>query len=178
MVEFLPRLASEIIAGKMLNLTPRELDNALAAIKRHGYGDFFPEPPEFALIQKDWSEVRDELAKIDLDIYEGYDVMFAFAPKSRVNVRRVALLHPYDTVLYTALVLALREGITASRLRPEENRIFSYRADGADEGVLYHEEPSYRDFREAVVGRVSSTADQYVGITDIADLYHRIYQHI
>lgn len=76
----------------MVTLTSQELDNALAAIKTHGYGDFFSEPPELRVIEEHWPEVRGELARLDLDTYEGYDVMFALAPKSRVNVRRVALL--------------------------------------------------------------------------------------
>jgi len=30
----------------MLRLSPDELDKALLAIQLHGYGDFFPDPPE------------------------------------------------------------------------------------------------------------------------------------
>src|SRR6185437_15917041 len=118
-----------------------------------------------------------QLASIDLDLYEGHNVAFAFAPKSRLNVRRVALLHPYDLVLYTGLVLALRDGISTSRLQLHENRVFSYRADGADDGSLYNDWPSYRDFTETVTMRVYDRPSSCVGITDIADFYPRIYQH-
>jgi hypothetical protein len=125
----------------MLNLSETELDNAVGAIQNHGYGDFFPQPPEWALLVSKWPEVRAELARVDLDQYTGYDVLFAFAPKSRVNVRRVALLHPYDLVFYTALALTLRNGITASRQQLQKERVFSYRADGAAEDRLYDEQP-------------------------------------
>jgi hypothetical protein len=138
---------------------------------------FFPEPAEWALVESKWIDIRNELAKVDLDLYQGHDTIFAFAPKSRLNVRRVALLHPFDLILYTALVLSLRDGITASRLQPHENRVFSYRADGATDGVLYNDEPNYRQFREAIVTRVEKATDVYVGATDIADFYSRIYQH-
>lgn len=117
----------------MLRLTAEHLDNALTAIQMHGYGDFFPEPPELSLLVDRWDDIRAELVQVDLDLYEGHDVTFAFAPKSRLNVRRVALLHPYDPVFYTALVLALRDGITSSRLAARENRVFSYHAEGAAE---------------------------------------------
>jgi hypothetical protein len=161
----------------MLHLTPEQLDNALTAIQVHGYGDFFPDPPELSLLVDRWDDIRNELVQVDLDLYEGRDVAFAFAPKSRLNVRRVALLHPYDLVFYTALVLTLRDGITSSRLAPRENRVFSYHAEGAAEAVLYNDEPSYREFRAAIIGRVREAPECYVGITDIADFYPRIYQH-
>jgi hypothetical protein len=161
----------------MLRLSPDELDRALLAIQAHGYGDFFPNPPELSLLVGKWDEIRNELSQMDLDLYEGYDVVFAFAPKSRLNVRRVALLHPYDLVFYTGLVLALRDGITSARLPLRENRVFSYHAEGSKNGILYNEEPGYREFREAITGRIRNNVESYVGITDIADFYPRIYQH-
>jgi len=99
----------------MLRLTESELDNALHAVEGHGYGDFFPEPPELALVKSNWDAIRGTLGQIDLDIYDGYPVLAAFAPKSRVNVRRVALLHSYDLIFYTALVLAVRDGLSGSQ---------------------------------------------------------------
>jgi len=163
--------------AEMLRFTPDELDLALAAIQIHGYGDFFPEPPELSLLVDNWSDLRNELAHVDLDLYGGHDVIFAFAPKSRLNVRRVALLHPYDLLFYTGLVLALRDGITSARLPVGVNRVFSYHAEGASGCVLYKDEPGYREFRDAVCKRASGARESYVGITDIADFYPRIYQH-
>jgi hypothetical protein len=161
----------------MLRLTPDQLDYALTAVLIHGYGEFFPDPPELDLVVNKWSEVRSELSQIDLDLYEGYDVIFAFAPKSRVNVRRVALLHPYDLLFFTGLVLVLRDGITSARLPVRENRVFSYHAEGAADGLLYNDKPGYREFKEAITNRIGSHPGSYVGITDIADFYPRIYQH-
>jgi hypothetical protein len=161
----------------VLRLSPDELDKSLLAIQRHGYGDFFPDPPELSLLVDKWDEIRAELAQVDLDLYEGHDVIFAFAPKSRLNVRRVALLHPYDLVFYTGVVLALRDGITSARLPLRENRVFSYHAEGAGDGILYNEDPGYREFRDAITRRVANNVEAYVGITDIADFYPRIYQH-
>jgi len=141
----------------MLRLTESELDNALHAVGRHGYGDFFPEPPELALVKSNWDAIRGTLGQIDLDIYDGYPVLAAFAPKSRVNVRRVALFHPYDLFFYTALVLAVRDGLSQSRQAAGGERVYSYRADGAvPADALYSGTPNYRDFREAVVRRIQS----------------------
>ena len=161
----------------MLSLGELELDRALAAIQGHGYGDFFPDPPELSLLVAKWPEIRADLLRVDLDLYEGYDVTFSFAPKSRLNVRRLALLHPYDLVFYTALVLALPNGITAARLQLGADRVFSYRADTASPDMLYVDPPGYRDFTDAITRRVRANPNSYVGITDIADSYARIYQH-
>ena len=62
----------------MLKLGETELDNAMGAIQHHGYGDFFPNPPEWDLLVSHWPQVRTELAQVDLDLYSGYDVIFAF----------------------------------------------------------------------------------------------------
>src|SRR5215472_17968283 len=137
----------------MFRLSASSLNNALSAVNNHGYGDFFPEPPEWELVQADWDEVRQFLESQDLDTYAGYDVISAFAPKSRLNVRRVALLHPYDLLLYTALVLDLRDGVSSARLSPLENRVFSYRAENAGDGELYLPSPSYSDFKKEIQAR-------------------------
>jgi hypothetical protein len=161
----------------MLKLSEASLDLALAAIDHHGYGDFFPEPPELGIARSHWDELRPYLADLDLDTYTGYDRVTAFAPKSRLNIRRVALLHPFDLLLYTALVLALRDDITAARLPARDNRVFSYRSEGAAPDILYNEKPSYTDFKERVAQQIANASEAFVGITDIGDFYPRIYQH-
>jgi hypothetical protein len=124
-----------------------------------------------SVVVQNWPSIRAELADIDLDTYRGYDKVAAFAPKSRLNVRRVSLLHPYDLIFFTALVLELRDGVSASRLPAHEDRVFSYRSEEAGENELYSKAPGYRDFRDAVEGRVQKGDSNFVGITDIGDFY-------
>ena len=124
-----------------------------------------------------WDDLRPFLATLDFDTYTGYDRIDTFAPKSRLNIRRVALLHPFDLLFYTGLVLALRDDITGARLPPNEGRVFSYRADGAASGRLYNDSPSYSDFKQFAKDRVDSNPSGFVSITDIADFYPRVYQH-
>jgi len=159
------------------NLTPDQLDLAVAALAHHGQGSFFPESPELAVVNANWALVRDRLAKLDLDAYTGYPPLWIFAPKSRLSVRRVPLLHPFDLIIYTSLVLELRDYISASRLPPEENRVFSFRAEGAPPHLLWNPSPSYKDFREQSADRLSWIDRSFVGTADIADFYPRIYQH-
>lgn len=160
----------------MIKLNRTLLKRGLAATLAHGYSDFFPVPPELEVVRKNWGELSLELADIDLDTYNGYSQIFCFAPKlTRLNLRKVGLLHPFDLIFYTSIVLALRDGISAARLPAD--RVFSYRVEGAAKNRLYAETPSWNEFREAVKTKVSNNPDSGVGITDIADFYPRVYQH-
>jgi hypothetical protein len=73
------------------------------------------------------------------------------------------------------LVLALRDTISGARL--SANKVFSYRTEGAAASKLYNDTPSWNDFREAIRSKVSDGQASFVGITDIADFYPRIYHH-
>lgn len=159
----------------MVKLTQQLLERGMAAAKFHGYGTFLPEPPEFPLARKNWKSTKPLLASIDLDTYEGYSPMRSFAPKSRLNVRRVSLLHPYDFILYTSLVLALKDGIAKSRLPAD--RVFSYRTEKTTFRQLYASSPSFKDFKAAAAKTVTANPNSFIGVTDIADFFPRIYQH-
>jgi len=159
----------------VLKLTKQILKRGLSATLFHGYGSFFPMPPEVLIVKKNWSQLKTELAAVDLDTYEGYSQIWSFAPKSRLNVRKAGLLHPFDFILYTSLVLALRDSIAHSRL--PSNRVFSYRTEGLPSNRLYGDTPSWKDFRTASTTWASENPRGFVGLTDIADFYPRIYQH-
>jgi hypothetical protein len=116
-----------------------------------------------------------KLADLDLDTYDGYSPIRSFAPKSRLNVRRVALLHPFDFIIYTSLALVFRDRISKARLSAD--KVSSYRAEQTTTKQLYNSSPSWRDFRAAVRTRITNEPNGFVGITDIADFFPRIYHH-
>lgn len=157
-----------------MKLSERILDQALRAAKHHGYGTFFPAPPEFKILTKNWKQIKTELSHLDLDTYNGYPPIRSFAPKSRVAVRRVVLLHPYDFILYTALALSLRDCIAGSRLPADT--VFSYRSEKSPAGRLY-ESVGWRAFKVAAEARATEDPSLFFGITDIADFYPRVYHH-
>jgi hypothetical protein len=158
-----------------MKLKQQEINRGLVATLQHGFGTFFPEPPELPLIKKHWSSLRPLLASFDLDVYDGYAPIRSFAPKSRLNVRRVTLLHPFDFILYTSLVLFLKSGISKSRLPAD--RVFSYRTEKTKTAQLYLPSPSLKEFRAVAKTKLESEAGLFVGVTDIADFFPRIYHH-
>ena len=160
----------------MLKLTENQIEHGFACIKHHGYGSFFPSPPEMDIISNDWAQLRHHLSDVDLDTYRCYEPLNTFVPKSHLNIRSVSLLHPFDLILYTSVVHSLKDDIASARLSPRSRRIFSFRSEGTPDGVLYKFKPSYGTFRKRLQQKTRS-GKGYVGITDIADLYPRIYQH-
>src|SRR5262245_53713288 len=110
----------------MFKLTDAELDNAFAAINHHGYSALLPTPPEWDTVSANWPEFRSRLSNLDLDEYRPHAPMRIYAPKSRINIRAVALLHPEDLLLYTAMTLVAKDDIERQRLAPSAARVFSF----------------------------------------------------
>lgn len=161
---------------KTFYLTPTELDASLNAIIFHGYSDFFPGPPEFKILNEKWPIFRDYLAGVNLEEYKPYRPMEMSAPKSKINLRWVSLLHPFDLVIYTALVLLMREEIEQARVGADQEMVLSFRRAKAVDR-LYDPLPSHGEFAERLLKKATESSDGYVALTDIADFYPRLYQH-
>jgi hypothetical protein len=161
----------------MFKLSEQELNNAFEAINHHGYSAMLPEPVEWIGIQNKWQEVRDYIKELDLDTYDPYKPMKVFAPKSRANIRVVHLLHPQDLVIYTALVLIVKNDIEAQRLAKKIKRVFSYRVDLSRSDRLYEAKGAYDAYIEQLQKKSNKPNIKFVGTADIADFYPRIYQH-
>jgi hypothetical protein len=130
-----------------------------------------------SVVVENWPSIRAELADIDLDTYRGYDKVAAFAPKSRLNVRRVSLLHPYDLIFLTALVLEVRDGSPHRGYLPMRIACFPIAPSKSGRTNCTPKLRDISDFRDAVEKRVQEGRSNFVGITDIGDFYPRIYQH-
>lgn len=161
----------------MFNLTEQELENAFLAINHHGYSAMLPEPYEWQAIKNKWQEIRDHIKSIDLDSYEPYKPMKIFAPKNRANIRVVHLLHPQDLIIYTALVLIIKNDIEDSRINKKSKRVFSYRVDKSRDDRLYDSKGARDAYIDQIEKKTNRENIKFVGIADIADFYPSIYQH-
>jgi len=161
----------------VFKLSEPEVDNAFEAINHHGYSAMLPEPVEWIDIQSKWKDVRDFVKELDLDNYEPYKPMRIFAPKNRANIRIVHLLHPQDLIIYTALVLIIKDDIEAQRLSKKTQRVFSYRVDTLRMDRLYDTRGTYDSYLNQLKKKAEKPSTKFVGIADIADFYPRIYQH-
>lgn len=158
-------------------LSEQELNWAFEAINHHGYSAMLPEPVEWTNIKDKWTEVRNYIQELDLDIYEPYKPMKIFAPKSRANIRIVHLLHPQDLIIYTALVLIVKNDIEASRIAKKSQRVFSFRVNTLEANKLYNSRGEHNSYLDYLSKKASKSSIKFIGIADIADFYPRIYQH-
>ncbi len=161
----------------MFKLSEQELEHAFEAINHHGYSAMLPEPIEWVDIQNKWKDVKDYIKELDLDTYEPYKPMKVFAPKSRANIRIVHLLYPQDLIVYTALVLIVKNDIEAQRLPKKAQRVFSYRVDTSRADRLYDTQRTHDSYLDQLQKKSHKPNIKFIGIADIADFYPRIYQH-
>lgn len=161
----------------MFRLTEHELQNSFEAICHHGYSAMLPQPYEWQFLVKKWPEVKANLAQLDLDTYEPYKPLRVFAPKSRSNIRVVHLLHPEDLLIYTALVLIIKNDIEAARISKKARRVYSYRVDASMPNRLYDTRGAHDTYLGQLAKKAAKPNTKFVGIADIADFYPRIYQH-
>jgi hypothetical protein len=160
----------------MFNLTETELDDAFSVINHHGYSTMLPEPYEWKRVKSNWSDIRNFIKAIDLDNYSPFKPMKVFAPKSRSNIRVVHLLHPQDLIIYTALVLVIKNDIEANRLTKKARRVFSYRIV-KERDRLYESHGTYETYLDQLRAKSGKSSTRFVAVADIADFYPRIYQH-
>jgi hypothetical protein len=160
----------------LFHLSDTSIQNGFETIKHHGYSDFFPAPPEWDAVEAGWSELKPILANIDLHQYIPFRPIYAHAPKSKINLRPVTLLHPVDLIIYTSLVADLTEHIELKRIPEYENRLMSFRL-GSESHELYSAKPSHAEFEEQKRVRAHAQPAGYMGFADITDFYSRLYQH-
>jgi reverse transcriptase-like protein len=158
------------------HLTEPELQNAFEALEHHGYSGLVPFPPEWVTVRDRWDEIKSRIAGFDLDEYQPSTPMVMFAPKSRATVRPVCLLHPIDVIIYSALILIVKDDLEAERIPLKRRRVFSYRGS-SERNRFYAPQPTFRDFQEASRIKADRVGTQIIAIADIADFFPRIYQH-
>ncbi|MDD9725262.1 RNA-directed DNA polymerase [Roseovarius sp. SK2] len=161
----------------MFKLTEDELDRAFSCISHHGFSTLFPDPPEWEDLVIHWSDIKALLINEDLDTYIPKVPLRVFAPKNRFNIRVVTHLHPIDLVIYTALVLIVRDDIEKARLPKARRRVFSFRADARIADQLYQSNNAFATYKNELRRKAEKASVRYVALADIADFFPRLYQH-
>ena len=162
----------------MFNLTVDELHRAFLAIERHGYSSLLPDPPEWSHVRDHWDAISSHLSNLDLDDYTPHTPLRIFAPKDALHLRPLDMLHPEDLVIYTALVLLIKDDIEAGRVPRRARRVYSYRVDPSSTSELYRSTVGSHDAYMATLDMKSrKNRVTHVALADIADFFPRIYQH-
>jgi hypothetical protein len=161
----------------MFKLQRTELDEARQALEKHGVVSFLPPPPEWNIVRANWNKVCDHITLQDLDTYIPYTPLYTFAPKHLTGLRPITSLHIQDLIIYTSLVLLLRDSIEGARLPESVKKSFSYRAKIGEYGALYRSSGSYEKYRKRTEDRLKLKRTKFVATLDISDYFPRLYQH-
>ena len=160
----------------MLRLKKLELDHAKQAIEHHGYSTLLPMPAEWEDLANHWSDIRAGLCNIDLERYEPRRPIVITAAKNEKSARRLHLLHPEDMLIYTSMVLIVKDDIEAARLPRTDQRVYSYQASCCKNRIYDTTQHLYENYIERLRIKAKKGITRYVGVSDISNFYPSISQ--
>lgn len=161
----------------MITLKENHVEWALKHLQKFPHSDFYPRLFEFQAISHNWEEVKKYLLSLDLDTYNPKSPLITLAPKPNGNYRCAHQLDPLDSLIYTALLREICEGIEQYRIPQSEEIVYSYRIKPNMEGSFFANDQGW----DAFASRSDALADKfrkgYVIVADITDFYNQIYTH-
>ena len=86
-------------------------------------------------------------------------------------------MHPEDLIIYTALVLIIKDDLEKSRISRRAKRVFSYRVNSGRPNRLYDVRGAYDAYLTQLKRKAEKLRVKFVSVADIADFFPRIYQH-
>lgn len=159
-----------------MSISKLTTEEALSFSRRHLTAyydtDFFPKPFEFGALWHKWEDVVRVLSSPGWQPF-GNPIAIPWR-KPKGGYRVVHQLDPVDSIVYTAAVHSVSEGIEASRQLRRKKVACSYRIK-TDPYSFFVAGSGFSDYR----ARCEELAAQYryVLTTDISDFYNRIYLH-
>ena len=161
----------------MLRLSASSLEWALKQAELLGDSNIFPRPFEYAAIRHDWSRLVDFLSSEDILSWEVRPNRECLSPKSVHGFRIATQLDPLDWLVYNALVYEIGADLESYRLSRDEGIVFSWRFEPQADGVMFSRDSGYSHFQERTQELATTSNQQYVVVTDIADFYPRMNHH-
>lgn len=161
----------------MLTLQTTSLDWALDHALQQGDTDVFPLPFEYEAIRHNWPDLRLWLASQNILDWHVRPHRTLLSPKARYGFRVITQLDPLDFLVFAAIVKELAIDIEGHRVPIGHSRVYSYRCKIGMDGQLFDPNVGYNGFLERTKKILEDESVQYVGVTDIADFYSRIYHH-
>jgi hypothetical protein len=150
---------------------------AIEGIVESGDTDIFPYPFELYFLKDSVDKIATELATIDIQQYHPLSLVESLVPKSKFGFRVAHQPYPIDSVIYTALVLAIADDLESKRDEASQNRAFAYRKQEGLDKTFFSVDRTYKNWLDSFRGKVFSDDYDFVVETDISDFYTRVYRH-
>lgn len=159
----------------MTNLTEESLDWAISHLSRYGDTDLFPIPFEFDLFENKWSEIKNEIKKLDISNYQWKASRQIIVQKDEVAFRKTVQLDPLDSIMFAAIMFHIGKKIESIRVKRAAGVVFSYRFSPNRRGRLYLTDKGWEQFWAK--SKLIASQKKYVVVSDITDFYNQIYHH-
>lgn len=163
----------------------RAINLAIENVYREGLTDIFPRPYEIECLRN--NEFKKELTRNIMNRIRGNSLQsFKVNPiqhvlvpkKTAFDFRRAALMLPYDTILYLAIVLQIADVIEQNRIPRNHKRVFSYRLWlRPKKGHIFNPYWNFTSFRSHVQRKAKQKNVKFVVECDIANYYDRLNLH-
>lgn len=119
---------------------------AMKHLQAEGDTDLFPSLFEVEAMKKNWPQLLDKLAQLDVSSYTWQSGRSFVVPKDRYVFRRGTQLEPLDSLVLAAFIKSVGKKIEAARVPMSENRVFSYRFSPDNHGRFYSQTNGWYDF--------------------------------
>lgn len=156
---------------------------AIENVQKEGLTDIFPRPDEVDLLQNALfasdvaKQVETRLKANSLASLKVHPIQHVLFPKKDpFDFRRAALMQPFDTITFLALVISIADVIEKHRPQAAKNRVFSYRFK-PDGGLLFNPKYNFTSFEQHVRDRVRAPRTKVLVKCDIASFYDRLNLH-
>jgi hypothetical protein len=158
----------------MGRLSPASVEFARKHVTRYWDSDFFPKAFEFSALWASWPEVLDHLTSKEVIELSVQSPKVMAAPKPTGSFRVVHQLDPLDTLVYTALAVAIAPAV--EKKRAKNHVACSYRISiDSNAGTFFANGSGFPTFLSQ--SRTLAESHPYVLVTDLTDFYNQIYLH-
>lgn len=153
---------------------------ALTNIIRHGDTDIFPFPFERYLFDEKLNEALDILESYHSNLDQAFTkspplTLVKLSQVGYYGFRQATMIEPFWNAYFLGLVVSLAERIESTRIKEEDNRVFSYRYEwNEDKGSLF-KETNWIDYKKQCIEYSKSYS--IILQTDISNFYPRINHH-
>lgn len=153
---------------------------ALLNIIKYGDTDIFPFPFERYLFEEKLEESLNVLESYHNDFEKAISespplTLVKLSPVGYYGFRRVTLIEPFWNAYFLGLIISLAEKIESTRIKDEENKVFSYRYEWKDDKSSLFKDTNWISYKKQCIKY--SKDFEIVLQTDISNFYPRINHH-
>jgi hypothetical protein len=155
-------------------------EKALKNIIRHGDTDIFPFPFERNMFEEKFNESLKILETYHSNLEEALSkspplTLVKLSQVGYYGFRQATMIEPFWNAYFLSLVISLADSIEKTRVKEEDNKIFSYRYQWNEDKASFFKDSNWIDYKKQCIEYSNSFS--FILQTDISNFYPRINHH-